>query len=290
MNESYGFRTRYASVQCFMSRVSVLFAFVTAVACSGMPAFGQASPESMRNRLRQQSALSEAEIRRLLELERQKLAEQPFRLVIGRRIGDTFIETLGQDYALEPNGHVRYIRSERAFTDYTGRPALSCNGDKLLGELVVEYQRAGAGWTVTARSSTPIDPAPAPMFQFLSGEPKPADAGLLGDDVHRVLTAPFSPGPIAVQTPLPNGGNGGFTWQLAPSDKRASSIQRIVVDTASLLPARWEVTTTAPTLPSSGVTMVYRFEYEKVQPLKRPEGAAAPECIPSDSFFPPTPK
>ena len=225
-----------------------------------------------RSRLTQAPPLSGSEVLSALSMIRAALANVPFRVAVGRGSG--------QEYLMDSTGRLRLVRDGALLTEFTGRPAVYCDGSAAPGHLVVEYRHTNERWSATARPSLPIEPGP--MFEMLYGILQTEDGGLTQDGRERVLNASWKPRRIEVDGTLPNG-RGGFTFLTDPSDLSAYTVT-LVFDTTSLRPLRWEVTVHATASPQ-GVTIPYLFQYDAIENLRAPEQVLTRSCIDPRSPF-----
>jgi hypothetical protein len=150
--------------------------------------------------------------------------------------------------------------------DYTGAPAIRCDGSAIAGELVITYQhRASTNAWTTAAATTAVDwnGAPVqigePIFGILSGTTPVSSASVpqtRGGHLARAFTAPF--------VGLAGRGLG---------DSPASAMQSLWIDVDSLLPVMWEVSV------GSGPSYELVFNYNPLD-LSPPEAIEPPHCIP----------
>jgi len=164
-----------------------------------------------------------------------------------------------------------------SIVDSTDRPARRCDGLTEEGEMVIEYvlRSTTNAWTATARRRSAREvggPGIAPMFEMLLGA-APVTSGerrQIGGRWARAFVsswtpppAPKSQAPILTGDPMPN-----VAGDPAPHD----ATQSLWIDTASLLPLRWEVSTRGM------LTHGFNITYESID-LRPPAGVDAPECI-----------
>jgi hypothetical protein len=165
-----------------------------------------------------------------------------------------------------------------SIVDYTGRPARRCDGSAEQGEMVIEYERRGTtnGWAATARRRADRDLGPpglAPVLEMLRGA-APLTSGerrQMGDRRARAFVSPWtapppdprSQAPLLTGDPLPN---------VAGDPVANDATQALWIDTASLLPLRWEVSR------QGRVTSGFDIAYESMN-LRPPVGVDAPACI-----------
>ncbi len=150
------------------------------------------------------------------------------------------------------------------FTHYTGQVARSCDGKPVTGELVLEYENKGSGWTVKARPRTPVEVF-GPIIELLAGSRAVTDGGprRIGDRPTRGFVTSFK---------LPEGATGG------PPE---GTTETIFIDTETLRPARWIITLPEEArreLPS-GFEYGVSFTYPEGVTLQPPEGVAVPDCV-----------
>ena len=159
----------------------------------------------------------------------------------------------------DAQGRSRYLRvldKRMVVEDYTGRPAMSCDGKAINDELVVTYGLESDGrWRTEANGRSEHHTMPA-YFEILNANPT---GGPLTPDrrAHgpRALVAPFS------------------SDSIRPG---AHINQPIWLDVETLLPVRWELGRAEPGAPIDwGLSFVYDPDL-KVAP---PEGVKAPTCI-----------
>jgi hypothetical protein len=165
-----------------------------------------------------------------------------------------------------------------SIVDYTGRPARRCDGSAEQGEMVIEYVQRGTtnGWTATARGRAERDlgaPGLAPVLEMLRGA-GPLTSGerrQVGDRWARAFVSPWtapppdprSKAPLLTGDPVPN---------VAGDPVANDATQSLWIDTASLLPLRWEVSK------QGRVTSGFDITYQSIN-LRRPVGVDAPSCI-----------
>lgn len=216
----------------------------------------------------------------------------------------------GTEFAVGPNGRLQFLRwsggisggsvggdgTTTTWTRYvvtilhlTGRPARECGGATRAGQLVVEYRNEGGGWFATARTRV-YAALPTPLDDFLAGD-LPVESGelqMIGARAARVLvarwTAPPTAGKASVDTaqgPEYRSDDGGRTFTKIPPADIPPLTQSLWVDSESLLPLRWAVTTVAD--PERGVRAkpytVVEIRYGDVNDLRPPPGATPPDCV-----------
>jgi hypothetical protein len=162
----------------------------------------------------------------------------------------------------QQRGHVDLV----TFTDYTGRPARSCEGAALEGELVIEYERRSTDdrWTVKARTRT-VHELAAPVFDMLAGttSAQSGERRSIDGRVARALVAPWVRPDFEAGRP------------------RIDATQSLWIDADSMLPLRWSISIEAdpersiPAIPDYGVS----FTYDAPLDLKPPSEIAAPDCV-----------
>jgi hypothetical protein len=264
----------------------------------------QSSKVTPRDLLSDPRPLSNAEIAEVLVASQQAMAGKTFRLSFnGPGQGR------GTEILMGRNGMPRRIRSAGAIvggvvgglvpgaaepdrvsatwrldyvtlTDYTGRPARHCNGTPDQGDLVVEYrlESSSVSWNVTARRREARDFGGlglAPLFQMLQGAGS-FTSGELGEiDRHsaRALISAWTPTtrssqepPALIGDPTPN--VRGEPVQSVLDE----AVQRLWIDTRTLLPVRWRVSERGRT----GVDL--GFNYAPID-LRLPKGVHARDCV-----------
>jgi hypothetical protein len=217
----------------------------------------------------------------------------------------------GMEFTVAPNGRLQFLRwsggisggtfkADGTTTTWsrdvttimhlTGRPVRGCDGAPRAGQLVVEYRNEGDGWFTTARAQ--VYPAsPTPLDDFLAGDLL-VDSGelqMIGARAARVFVAqwaaPATTGDASANTaqgPEYRSDDGGRTWTKAPPANTPRLTQSLWVDSESLLPLRWAVTTVAD--PEHGVPArpynVFSIRYDGAGDLQPPPGATPPSCVP----------
>lgn len=211
--------------------------------------------------------LFEAEVSAVLDASRHALDGRTFRISYQP-------DGPGPDVLMGPDGRPRYIRATSGnsgqadvvtFLHYTRTPARMCGGTSEPGELVLEYENAGRGWSVKSRSRRASEINGA-AFDMLAGA-HPVTAGpaqRIGDRPARPLIAPYK---------LPEGAIGG---------PPPGTMMSLWLDTDTLLPVRWSLTIPASRelgipagLPEFGVVFTYREGIDLHPPTEVP----APDCI-----------
>jgi hypothetical protein len=217
----------------------------------------------------------------------------------------------GTEFAVAPNGRLRFLRwsggiiggsvaADGTTTTWTrnvitivhltGRPARGCDGASRPGQLVVEYRNEGEGWSATARARV-YAASPTPLDDFLAGDLR-VDGGELetiGARAARVFvarwTAPDTTGEAPAdlaQAPEYRSDDGGRTWTKTPPANTPRLTQSLWVDSESLLPLRWAVTSVAD--PEHGVPArpynAFSIRYDDASDLHPPPGARPPDCVP----------
>lgn len=80
--------------------------------------------DAVRARLRDEAPLAADEMSRTLQAAREALADQPFRITVGRG--------MGPEYLIDVDGHVRFLRRREAnvevISEYTRQAAQRCDG------------------------------------------------------------------------------------------------------------------------------------------------------------------
>ena len=217
----------------------------------------------------------------------------------------------GTEFAVAPNGRLLFLRWSGGITGgsvaadgttttwtrnvvtivhLTGRPARGCDGASRPGQLVVVYRNDGDGWSASARARV-YAASPTPLDDFLAGD-LPVDSGALetiGARAARVFvarwTAPATAAaasPDAAQGPEYRSDDGGRTWTKTPPADTPRLTQSLWVDSESLLPLRWAVTSVAD--PEHGVPArpynAFSIRYDGASDLHAPLGATPPDCVP----------
>ena len=165
-------------------------------------------------------------------------------------------------------------------TDYTGRRARECTGSAEERDLVVEYklEPPGTRWTTSARRRDARDFGGSgimPIFGMLQGAVVLGSGELnqVAGRPSRALTAAWIPptagsedSPVLIGDPIPN--TRGQPVVLAPNE----SVQRLWIDSRSLLPLRWEV--------SDRALRSFRldFNYSSID-IRLPNDARRPQCV-----------
>jgi hypothetical protein len=250
--------------------------------------------------------LTTTEIATVLDASRQALTAKTFRLSIAPRgqgpevlmgpagrpkiirttyriVGGVVGGIVGGVVSGTPGGATRSAetRWQEDFTnivDYTGRPARRCDGSAEHGEMVIEYVHRSTthAWTATARTRSARDvggPRIARMFEMLL-DAAPLTSGVrrqIGDRWARALVSSWTPprpdarseAPLLTGDPMPN-----VAGDPMPDD----ATQSLWIDTASLLPLRWEVSE------RGRLTYGIDITHESID-LRPPAGVDAPECI-----------
>lgn len=165
-------------------------------------------------------------------------------------------------------------------TDYTGQRARQCNGSAEDGELVVEYKLMppSTAWTITGRRRDGRDFGGIgimPLFGMLQGSVVLGSGKLaeVAGRPSRALTAAWIPPtvrsedpPVLIGDPIPN--MRGQPVVLPPNE----SVQRLWIDSRSLLPLRWEVS-------DHGIrSFRFDFNYTSID-LRLPKGVHPRDCV-----------
>jgi hypothetical protein len=177
----------------------------------------------------------------------------------------------------------RWREDRTTVVDYTGRLARQCGGSPEEGEMVIEYTRSNStgSWTVHARRRDQRDwgeRSMTPALAMLQGGETitSGEHRQIGGRRARALVAPWTPPtddrpdhrpagrPRLTGDPIPNVAG-------EPRAETQRPTQWLWIDTASLLPLRWEL---------SGRSFSYAdFGFEPID-LRPPAGLDLPECIP----------
>ncbi len=166
--------------------------------------------------------------------------------------------------------------------DYTGRPALLCDGSLGQGELVIEYTRRSVapGWTVAARQRGAREaggPGLTPVFEMLQGA-GPVTSGerrqIGGGRWARAFLSPWTPLADRHVTPafLAGDPTPNVVGDPRPQEATHAATQRLWIDTASLLPVRWEVSE------RGALTHHLDFAYESIDLRPGSRGASVHWC------------
>jgi hypothetical protein len=270
----------------------------------------QAGAPPPRELLRAGRALTSDEIAIVLGASRDALAGKTLRVsfspvrpamevLVGRmgqpRTVRMFSGVDGGTVAPAPRGggsamvQTRWHEDRVTIVDYTGRPARPCAGlaegeAPEPVELVIEYtQRSSAtmapAWTVKARKRGERElggPALTPVFEMLLGR-----AGITSGEHRqirnrqaRAFIAPWreisTSEPHAARRPLRGDPLPNVQGEPRPRTEAEQPIQRLWIDTESLLPLRWEV------YGGNGRYLDFGVESFDLQP---PAGLDVPDCI-----------
>jgi hypothetical protein len=229
---------------------------------------GQILNPSARDVLRQSRSLIEAEVALVLAAARVAVDGRTFRL--SYEPGGP-----GADIQMESDGRPRYIRFTTGeqghgdtvtFLHYTRIRARSCDGTAQPGDLILEYENKGAGWTVKARTRSIAELNDA-AFDMLAGR-RVVTAGpiqKLNNRTVRPFVAPFQ---------LPDGALGG---------PPPGTTMALWLDIDSLVPVRWSVR--LPVSPELGIPTGLPdfglvFTYLDGVDLQPPTEIVAPDCVP----------
>jgi hypothetical protein len=179
--------------------------------------------------------------------------------------------TSGRDFAsssASANGSTRTESGHvdvSSFTHYTGSTARGCDGTPRTGELVIDFENTGRGWTATARTRTDSE-INGSAFEMLAGrtEAVSGDSRNVRGRRARALVAPYV---------LPAGSIGG-----PPS----GTMQSLWLDVATLLPLQWTLKLPAVPespreLPEFGVAFTYPDP--PTVDLQLPPGINPPDCV-----------
>jgi hypothetical protein len=225
------------------------------------------SPQSL---IRQSRRLLPAEVVQILEASRKALAGQRFRVAFVAG-GPGFDVVAGPDARplwvhsthgeSRSSGHVDVI----TIREYIDTPAQSCDGKRLGGNLVVEYEHRTPPGTWTAKPRTRSDTEELwPLFDTIADDALTSgDVGMVNGHNARAFTAPWKmlskPG---VLTSAP-----------------AATREVLWIDVDTLLPLRWAVSlppqANAPANPDYGLS----FTYDGTIDIRAPDGVTPPTCI-----------
>jgi hypothetical protein len=147
--------------------------------------------------------------------------------------------------------------------EYTGEPARRCDGQRIEGDLVIEYEhRSDRGWSATARTRTDHDVL-SPVFNMLAGA-LPVEAGGRREIDGRLARA------LVARYKLPSGAMGG---------PPAGTMQSLWIEIERLLPLRWSLSVPAatdrPAIPDYGMSFTYDIPFAP-NPLPN---VNRPDCI-----------
>ena len=215
----------------------------------------------------------------------------------------------GMEFAVGPDGRLRFLRSSGGImggivgsdgtnttftrevvtiTHLTGRPAHGCDGTPRPGQLIVMYRNVGDGWFATARTQV-YAASPTPLDDFLAGDLRvdSSELQMIGDRPARVFAAPWTMAArtaeeAAKQGPEYRSDDGGRTWTKPSPADTPQLAQSLWVDTESLLPVRWALTSVAdperrvPAKPYNVLTV----RYDKASNIQPPPDATPPDCVP----------
>lgn len=265
---------------------------VVALACL------EACALSLGDVLRADRPLTASEIARVLRAARDALAGTTWTLEPGtgrpgmevrmapgglpRAIRYT-LETEGGFVTGEPGRRSRDVSTSRVTTliDYAGRPGRRCAGGGPVGELVIEYSRAGTNdaWTARARRRTRVDvglPGVVPFFELLQGQGRITSGArqLVAGRPALALIAPYAPpgapggyAPERIGDPPPN-----VVGEPAAGGNVEPGRQTLWIDVESLRPLRWELSERGQT------TFGYDIVHAPID-LQPPTGVTQPQCF-----------
>lgn len=199
--------------------------------------------------LAQQAELSPDEIARLLgEVSRELVGKSFF----------TYGGFGGGALTVGAGPRVRMIRQGDRVEEWLGVPARRCDGERLDGELMVEWRSERSGWRATARAtSTPrvLDG----MFELWQLEPE-----LIGDAGFREIDG------IKVRGLR-------YPYEPAPGMQFEASWQSVWFDVRTALPVRYEIAIEAPEAMDYGYFFAHAPGYE----IRPDTGLARPDCVES---------
>jgi hypothetical protein len=249
--------------------------------------------------------LTLAEDARVLRAVRAAIAGKRGRLISA---ADEAAGRAGMEFAVGPDGRLWFLRSSGrimggivgsdgtgttftreyvTITHLSGRPARGCDGTPRPGQLIVTYRNEGDGWFATARTQV-YAASPTPLDDFLAGNLH-VDSGelqMIGDRPARVFVAPWTMAArtaeeAAKQGPEYRSDDGGRTWTKPSPADTPQLAQSLWVDTESLLPVRWALTSVAdperhvPPKPYNVLTV----RYDKAINIQPPRGVTPPDCV-----------
>jgi hypothetical protein len=211
----------------------------------------QTTPHTL---IRDPRTLTQVEVRSLVEASKAAMAGKTFRLAGLPNSGGPRMEALMDD-----QGRPRYLRvfvdkDRIVFEDYTGLPAISCDGKPLDDELVRNYRLEADGhWSVEASPRSAHHTMPR-YFDVLASNPESGPLETIDGRLARALVAPQRMGesfPSAVQIQQ-------FLW----------------LDVETLLPVRWE-------LRRNGASFDYglTFDNDPSLHLAPPDSRWVPTCV-----------
>ena len=229
-------------------------------------------------------ALTGAEVAAVLEASRQAVAGRIMHMAYQP-------DGPGPDFLMRADGRPRYIKSTSgrdfvsssasgdgnsrtqsghvdvsSFTHYTGSVARGCDGTPRTGELVIEFENTGQGWTAKARTRGGSE-INGSAFELLAGR-TPATSGESRDvrgRPARAFVAPFV---------LPEGSTGG---------PPAGTMQALWVDVVTLLPVQWTLRLPPmPDFPERGLPefgVAFTYPDPSSVDLRPPTGVEPPQCV-----------
>jgi hypothetical protein len=160
------------------------------------------------------------------------------------------------------SGHV----DVSSFTHFTGSPARGCDGAPRTGELVIDFENTGKGWTANARTRGDSE-INGSAFEMLAGRTRATsgDSRDVRGRAARAFVAPYV---------LPAGSTGG-----PPS----GTMQSLWLDVVTLLPVQW--TLKLPPMPDFPGREMPEFGVAFTYPdpssvdLQPPAGITPPDCV-----------
>jgi hypothetical protein len=180
-------------------------------------------------------------------------------------------------------GRPRYVHDSKSvfigqrgtevfIAEYTGRPAHSCDGDPLEGELQIGYlwRSRDQQWEiVTDVPHDETDPYER-YFQILSSKLRVESGELttVGGRSARLLIAPWKDLFVIIRNGRPM------------RDEPAVDLQSLAIDVETLLPVRWE-TVDKETGFRSGVV----FAFDPSMRIELPSGIERPDCVSGSRMF-----
>jgi len=154
-----------------------------------------------------------------------------------------------------PAEPVQHVNVE-TLTHFTRQPGRSCDGPTTGGELAIEYENVGDGWTATARRSNDDFGELTPIFLTLEGRVRVTDAGsavIAGRRVHGLRASP------------------------PDSNSPNADVQTLWIDDDTHLPLRWSLTRSHSTSPP--VEYGFFIVPDQTIDLRLPQRVQAPACI-----------
>lgn len=214
---------------------------------------------SVRDLINDPQAISAVDVERVLVASRLASAGKSFRLTPLHGAAGAFLQ-LEMDEQARP----RYLVADSAtigtsFEEFTGEQALTCDGRPLDDELVLAYarERGSAIWMAQGyprRTSHTI----AKYYEIYTQHPVSGELQTIDDRMAR--------GFVVTEAPI------------AGNERTAQRVEIILwLDSATLLPLRWERVVDAHSETSQGWT----FSYDPSLHLHPPQGVQVRHCVAS---------